>query len=192
MPSTWCRAFAVESMKSVQQVGDRVSERAMNTCRSSGSHTESVWKRTLMLQKTRPALPIRTLAGLTFLFLVSNGAAHARQAEANRGLAAVDQAAKAKQHLFIFFYRQDDAQTQALKAAFDSAAAATGGRADSLAIFITDPSKEGIVKRFGLSEAPMPLVLVLASNGAVSASFPSNFNKDQSLEVSKGQQTRIT
>ncbi len=35
--------------------------------------------------------------------------------------------------------------------------------------------------KFGVKDAPMPLVLVLAPNGAVTGSFPSNFTKEQLL-----------
>ena len=54
-------------------------------------------------------------------------------------------------------------------------------RADSIAIRVTDPAEAGIVTRFGVSQAPMPLVLVLAPNGAVTASFPGKFTKEQLL-----------
>ncbi len=105
----------------------------------------------------------------------------ARQAPPNRGLEAITKAAKANRHLFIFFFRQKDAETQALGPVLDSAVASLGPRAESISIPITDPAEAGIVAKFGVSDAPMPLVLVLAPNGAVTASFPGNFTKEQLL-----------
>ncbi len=93
----------------------------------------------------------------------------------------MDRAAKAHRHLFIFFYRQNDAQTQRLTAVFNNAVATLGGQADSIAIPITDPSEAGFVAKFGVKEAPMPLAMVLAPNGAISAGFPGNFTKEQLL-----------
>jgi hypothetical protein len=134
-----------------------------------------------MLRKTWMPWLVLVSIGLMAVVFTAAADAQAPQAPASHGLATMDRAAKANQHLFIFFYRQDDAQTQALGTIFNSAVSATGGRADSIAIAITDPSEEGIVKKFGVSEAPMPLAVVLAPNGAVTASFPSNFTKEQLL-----------
>jgi hypothetical protein len=107
----------------------------------------------------------------------------AQQTPADQGLAAMDRAAKANRHLYIFFYSQDDAQTKALGAVFNSAVDGTGGRADSIPILITNPAEAGIVAKFGVKDAPMPLVVVLAPNGAVTGSFPSNFTKEQLMEA---------
>ena len=83
--------------------------------------------------------------------------------------------------LFIFFYRQDDPQTQSLGEVFNGAAKALAARADSVVVRITDPSEAGIVNKFQVTKAPMPLVLALAPNGAVTSSFPGNFTKEQLL-----------
>jgi len=134
-----------------------------------------------MLEKMRISLLVIVVIGLMPVFPVWDGAAQAQQAAANRGLAAMDRSAKANRHLYIFFHSQDDARTQALGAVFNDAVAATAGRADSIAIPITDPSEMGTVAKFGVKDAPMPLVVVLAPNGAVTGSFPSNFSKEQLL-----------
>jgi hypothetical protein len=134
-----------------------------------------------MVKKTWRLLCGFAVLGLMSVVFVSEAAAQTTQAALDRGLAAVDRAAKAHRHLYIFFYGQNDAKTQALGAIFNSAVAATGGRADSVAIPITDPGETGIVTKFGVKDAPMPLALILAPNGAVTGSFPSNFTKDQLL-----------
>ena len=134
-----------------------------------------------MLQKKWFSLLVIALVGLTSVFLVSEGSAQVPPVPQNEGLAAMDRAAKANRHLFIFFYRQDDPQTQALGGIFNSAVAATGGRAESISIRVTDPSESGIVTKIGAKDAPMPLVVVLGPSGAITASFHTNFTKEQLL-----------
>ncbi|MGB6064825.1 MAG: hypothetical protein WBG50_08445 [Desulfomonilaceae bacterium] len=134
-----------------------------------------------MLQKTWILMLVLALVGLMSWLPVSEAATQAPQAPSSRGLAAVDRAAKAHRHLFILFYRQNDAQTQRLTAVFDNAVAALGGQADSIAIPIAEPSEAGFVAKFGVKEAPMPLAMVLAPNGAITAGFPGNFTKEQLL-----------
>ncbi len=113
--------------------------------------------------------------------LVSEIVAQAPQPAPNKGLAAIDHAAKANKYTLIFFYRQDDPQTKSLGEVFNGAAKALAARADSVVVRITDPSEAGIVNKFQVTKAPMPLVLALAPNGAVTSSFPGNFTKEQLL-----------
>lgn len=134
-----------------------------------------------MEQRTGLSILGYILAGFIALAVVSEASAQTSQPGQDRGLAAMDSAAKANRHLYVFFYRQDDPQTKAAGAIFNSAVSATGGRADSIAILITNPSEAGIVAKFGVKDAPMPLTLVLAPNGAVTGAFPGSFTKEQLL-----------
>lgn len=63
-----------------------------------------------------------------------------------------------------------------------SAVNAALSRADMVAISITDPSEAGIIAKFGVGKAPMPLVLAIAPNGAIVANFASNLTQQQILE----------
>jgi hypothetical protein len=47
--------------------------------------------------------------------------------------------------------------------------------AEGIGIQITDPSEQAIVERFGVSRAPMPLVLAVAPCGVVTKGFPVQF-----------------
>ena len=134
-----------------------------------------------MLQEKWTTVLILVLVSLMSTVLVSEVTAQAPQSAPNKGLAAIDAAAKANKYLFIFFFRQDDPQTRAMGEVFNSATTALAARADSVAVPITDPSEAGIVTKFQVSQAPMPLVLVLAPNGAATASFPGNFTREQLL-----------
>jgi hypothetical protein len=108
--------------------------------------------------------------------------AQVAQSPSGRGLTAIDQAVRANKYLFIFFYNRDDEQTKLLGDVFNSACSTLANRANPIAISVTDPSEAGVVTKFGVSQAPMPLVLVLAPNGAVTASFPGKFTQQQLLD----------
>jgi hypothetical protein len=126
---------------------------------------------------------IVALASVTLVALGSPVTAQAPQPGTNHGLAAMDRAAKANRYLFIFFYGQDDPQTRSLGQVFNDATNAMTARADSITIRVNDPAEGGIVAKFGVSQAPMPLVLVLAPNGAATASFPGKFTREQLLSA---------
>jgi hypothetical protein len=62
---------------------------------------------------------------------------------------------------------------------FQQAMANMTDLADSIGIQITDTSEKAIVEEFGVSRAPMPLVLALAPNGAITKGFPIKFDEAQ-------------
>ena len=100
---------------------------------------------------------------------------------AGGGLAALTRAAKAKKHLFVFFHKDNGEETSAMRAVFETAMRKVAGRAMSVAIDVTDPAEKGIVTKFGTGRAPMPLVLAIAPNGAVTGGFPVKFEEKQLL-----------
>ena len=55
------------------------------------------------------------------------------------------------------------------------------GRAQSIHVCLTDPAEKGIVGKFGLDRAPMPLALAIAPNGAVMGGFPTKFTEQDLL-----------
>lgn len=93
--------------------------------------------------------------------------------------AAIDRAARSERYIFLFFFRTEDEPTQAARATFEAAVEKLADRAESRSVNITDPQEQALVRKFGLNRAPMPLVLVLAPNGAVTRSFPGSFTEDQ-------------
>lgn len=97
----------------------------------------------------------------------------------SKGLAAMDSAARSGKHLFLFFWKQDDEQSRTMNGVFQAAMGKWAQSADSAAIQITDPSERPVVDKFGLSRAPMPMVLALAPNGAVTKGFPIKFDENQ-------------
>jgi hypothetical protein len=102
---------------------------------------------------------------------------------ATNGITAMRQAAEASKYLFAFFWKTEDEQTTAMRAVFEQAVNKAGDRADGVAVNITDPAQKEIVDKFDLERAPMPLVLAIAPNGAITGGFPTEFNEEALLEA---------
>ena len=97
----------------------------------------------------------------------------------SRGLAAMDEAAANGKYLFIFFWKQNDKQSQAMHKVFQSAMGKWADSAESVSIPIIDRKEKPVVDQFDISRAPMPLVLALAPNGAITKGFPVKFDEKQ-------------
>ena len=109
-------------------------------------------------------------------------AARTSTTSASQGLAAMDSAARSGKHLFIYFWKVNDQQNQTMYGVFQGAMEKWAASADSIAIQITVPNEKPIVDRFGLSRAPMPIVLAIAPNGAVTKGFPIKFDENKLRE----------
>ena len=84
-------------------------------------------------------------------------------------------------HLFIFFYKDLNEKTLRLQNVFDQAMQKLGEQSKSIKVKANDPSEKSIIERFNLKRSPMPFVVVLAPNGAVTGGFPS-FTEEQLLD----------
>ena len=100
-----------------------------------------------------------------------------------KGMAAIKQAADAGKYLFVFLSKADDDQTLAMRKLFDTTMEKLADRAQGVAVKITDSSEKAIVDKFDLSRAPMPLVLAMAPNGAITGGFPTKFEEQQLLDA---------
>lgn len=100
----------------------------------------------------------------------------AREASSTgNGMEAIEKAAEAGEYLFAFFWKEDDENTKAMRSVFDAALKDFANRAQAVVVKITEPEQEEIVEQFGLDRAPMPIVLALAPNGAITGGFPNSF-----------------
>lgn len=109
-------------------------------------------------------------------------AARTTPVSTSKGLAAIDTAARNGKHLFIFFWKENDEQSRKMNGLFRAAMSKWTESADAAGIQITDPNEKPIVDKFGLSRAPMPMVLALAPNGAVTKAFPVKFDENKLRE----------
>lgn len=97
------------------------------------------------------------------------------------GSAVLRHAAEADQYLFVFFYEKDDDATRAARKTFDEAVKKVTPTPQSVAVNRNDPAEKEIVEQFGVGRAPMPLVLAIAPNGAVTGGFRSADLTEQRL-----------
>lgn len=101
--------------------------------------------------------------------------------------AAIEKATSENKHLFIFFYEDQNEKSIQLQNIFDKTMEKLGNTISSIKINSQDLSEKSIIKKFDLNRAPMPFVVVLAPNGAITGGF--HFFTEEQLAasiVSKG------
>jgi hypothetical protein len=98
------------------------------------------------------------------------------------GLAAMNAAARDGKYLFIFFWKANDEQSQTMYGTFQSTMNKWAESTNSIGVNVTDPNEKLVVDKFGVSRAPMPLVVALAPNGAITKGFPVKFDENQLQE----------
>lgn len=113
--------------------------------------------------------------------VVAEAADEEASAVADTGVDALDRAAEANKYLFAFFWKTEDESTRAKRKVFDAAVTQIAERADSVAVNVTAKAETQIVEKFGLDRAPMPLVLAIAPNGAITGGFPDSFSEEELL-----------
>jgi hypothetical protein len=74
-------------------------------------------------------------------------------------------------HMFILFYKEDNAATQTMWQALHSGLAGHNQQAACMAVRTTDPNEQAVVNQLNVSRAPLPLVLGVAPNGAITGGF---------------------
>ncbi len=95
------------------------------------------------------------------------------------GVHAIDRVAKANKYAFVFFLRTDDERTESMRTALESGVEDLSEKAEVVVVDVTDPLEKAAVDKFGVSRAPMPLILALAPTGAVTKSWLRNFDAAQ-------------
>jgi hypothetical protein len=95
------------------------------------------------------------------------------------GQRLLDQSASDGKFTFIVFYRSDDATTQAMIKVARSAAARRSDKVAVALVQIGDPAEKALVDRFDVARSPMPLLLAVAPNLAVTGVFPRELKEEQ-------------
>jgi hypothetical protein len=86
--------------------------------------------------------------------------------------AALLSARQSQKYLFILFWKENNLATQRVKQTLDGALARRVGQATSVLVRTNDPTEKAMVDQFGVSRSPMPLVVAVAPNGAITGGFP--------------------
>jgi len=93
--------------------------------------------------------------------------------------AAIYAAAKQNRYVFVTFYRKDDAASKKMQAAMKPVQAKLSHRANFVSVDVDDPVQQEVVSRYGADRSPVPLTLVIAPNGAVTAGYPKEIKKTE-------------
>ena len=103
--------------------------------------------------------------------------------EAAQGEAAIKQAAEAKKHLYMFFYAEDNAETQAARKSFESIMAKLADVAQWTALKKDAPAAKSFVEKFQLQSLSTALIIVLAPNGAVTTAHVAQDADEEKLRA---------
>lgn len=123
---------------------------------------------------------MRRFSHLVVFLLTLAAFAHQTPAKGQESTTSQTLAASAADQRFtlILFWKQNDAASQAMTEELKAAAVAYPDRTAITAVNLADPAEQDTVKRLGVSRAPMPMVLVVAPNGAVTGRFLAKMNAD--------------
>ena len=119
----------------------------------------------MTLINRRGTATLLTLA-ITATLLSTSSTAYAQSS----GQGSLAEAAKQQKFAFILFYRVNDATTQAMYKVLNAELAARNNTA-FIPVNVTDPQEQGIIEQFDASRTPMPAVMAVAPNGAITGVF---------------------
>lgn len=86
-------------------------------------------------------------------------------------------AAKRNRYVFVTFHRKNDDASGKMLTAMESVQSKLSHRADFVNVDVDDSIQQDIVSQYGADRSPIPLTLVIAPNGAVTAGFPNEIKK---------------
>lgn len=89
------------------------------------------------------------------------------------------EAASQSKYTFLLFYKSGDSATQKMAAILKKGLAGNSGRATIAYVKANDPAERGVIAKYGLSRAPVPLTVVVAPNGALTAVFAKSLTVEQ-------------
>jgi len=81
--------------------------------------------------------------------------------------AALESAGKESKHLVVLAWSDDDQTTQKLKAVFAESRESLADKALFHEVSVSNADESSFVEKYNLADAPLPIVLVFAPNGAV-------------------------
>lgn len=119
-------------------------------------------------------------AATAFAALAGVLAARAEAASAEpaaKSQAALTAASQANKFCFLLFYKTNDPATQAAAKLVSQGVGKRTEKAAYAFVQVGDPAEQAVVQRFDVARAPMPFLLAIAPNGAISCIFPKDFQE---------------
>lgn len=92
---------------------------------------------------------------------------------------AITQAQQNGDFLYIMFYEKKDDSFQEMQKTVQVFSMNTGKAIKTYEALTTDNKESDVVQKYGISRAPLPLLLVFAPNGAITGGFPQKVTKEQ-------------
>ena len=98
--------------------------------------------------------------------------------------AAMKKSAAGNKHLFVFVSESDNEETSTAKRVLEAAIRKLGDTAEAAFINRNSAAEKGFVEEYQLGRAPMPIVLAMAPNGAITGAYFGEKLKDPQLQES--------
>ncbi|MBI5758024.1 MAG: hypothetical protein HZA46_05855 [Planctomycetales bacterium] len=92
-------------------------------------------------------------------------------APASKAQSALEQASKDGKYTFLMFYKQTDAASNAMAATLKEALSEKSEQAVVAYVQVGNPAEQALVTKYDVSRAPMPMIVALAPNGAMTGMF---------------------
>lgn len=100
-------------------------------------------------------------------------------ADIARPVQAIRTAAKEGKLIFLVFYKESDPATKAMSEAVEAAVKGQNGQSTSSYVRLTDPTDVAIAEQYQVTRAPMPMVIAVHPNGAVTGYFHTKTTQEQ-------------
>lgn len=137
---------------------------------------KSVFKRTNLISSS--VLIFITMAIISSL-ISDRVLAKANQPNPKTAQEAIETAEKQHQYLFLLFYDQKNDSFKAMEAVIKTFINKSPQKILTYNALSTDNKEADTVAKYGISRAPLPIVLVFASNGAITGGFPQKVDENQ-------------
>lgn len=126
-------------------------------------HLNSLFTRSLLATAFALSLP-------TFALAQARNAAPTA-APASKAQATLEQASKDGKFTFLMFYKTTDAASNAMSLTLKEGLADKTEQAVVAYVQVGNPAEQALVTKYDVSRAPMPMIIALAPNGAMTGMF---------------------
>ncbi len=116
------------------------------------------------------------LVAICAISILTTGSVSAEN-QSSKAERARENASKQNKYTFIMFWKKKDNATSAMLQNLKSSLGDNQNKAIFTLVHANDPNEVNLVKKYGVSRAPMPLTLAIAPNGAITGSFVKRLNK---------------
>lgn len=106
-----------------------------------------------------------------------------RQPPATATQAVIHQAAQDGKYTFLMFYKQKDAASDVMAATLKETLADKSEQAVVAYVQVGNPTEQALVAKYDVGRAPMPLVITLAPNGAMTGMFAQKVTAEKLSEA---------